>query len=162
MANYLKAIGKGLLKIFAKMGISTLASYRGAQIFEAVGVRQESSTSTSRRRRAASAGSASGAIAEEARRRHARAYPTTVEREEDLDVGGHYQWRRMGEPHLLDPKTIHDLQHAVRMENYELYKRYAHQIDDQSKNLFTIRGLLRFKNGASPYRSIKSSPSRTS
>ncbi|MEE8314852.1 MAG: glutamate synthase large subunit [Myxococcota bacterium] len=150
VANYLKAIGKGLLKIFAKMGISTLASYRGAQIFEAVGVRQEVVDKYFSETASRIGGVGLGTIAEEARRRHARAYPTTVEREEGLDVGGHYQWRQMGERHLLDPKTIHDLQHAVWTENYELYKRYADRIDNQSKNLFTIRGLLRFKKERDP------------
>ena len=91
VANYLKAIGKGLLKIFAKMGISTLASYRGAQIFEAVGVRQEVVDKYFSETASRIGGVGLGTIAEEARRRHARAYPTTVEREEGLDVGGHYQ-----------------------------------------------------------------------
>ena len=145
LQNYIKALGKGLLKIFAKMGISTLASYRGAQIFEAVGVRPDVVDEFFSETASRIGGVGLKTIAEEAGRRHERAYPVTVESESELDVGGQYQWRRNGERHLLDPKTIHTLQQATRTDDYELYKRYAQTINDQSKSLFTIRGMLRFK-----------------
>ena len=144
--NYIKALGKGLLKIFAKMGISTLASYRGAQIFEAVGVRRDVVDEFFSETASRIGGVGLKTIAEEAGRRHERAYPVTVtERERAGTWGGQYQWRRNGERHLLDPKTIHTLQQATRTDDYELYKRYAQTINDQSKSLFTIRGMLRFK-----------------
>ncbi|MCE2392236.1 MAG: glutamate synthase large subunit [Proteobacteria bacterium] len=149
-ANYVKAVGKGLLKVFAKMGISTLASYRGAQIIEAVGlsepVVEEFFTGTASR----IGGVTLATLAEEARRRHAYAYPDGNERNSDLDPGGDYQWRRDGERHLMNPSTIHKVQNAVRGENYALFKQYSREIDEQSRNLYTIRGLLRFKQGREP------------
>ncbi len=148
--NYIKATGKGLLKIFAKMGISTLASYRGAQIFEAVGVSRpvvdEFFTDTATR----IGGIDLETIAEEARRRHIYAYPATIDHEEELELGGQYQWRRDGERHLMNPTVIHKLQHALRQDNYSQYKEYAALINEQAKNLYTIRGLLRFKKDREP------------
>jgi glutamate synthase domain-containing protein 2/glutamate synthase domain-containing protein 1/glutamate synthase domain-containing protein 3 len=150
--NYRYAIGKGLLKIFAKMGISTLRSYRGAQIFEAVGVARstidEFFTGTSSR----IGGLDLEILAEECRRHHARAFPPEGEPlEHELEVGGHYQWRRHGgERHLFNPKTIHKLQQAVRSERYDVYREYARLVNDQSKEIYTIRGMLRFKPGSKP------------
>jgi glutamate synthase domain-containing protein 2/glutamate synthase domain-containing protein 1/glutamate synthase domain-containing protein 3 len=150
VANYVKAIGKGLLKIFAKMGISTLASYRGAQIYEAIGVQQDVIDEFFCETATRIGGIDLETIAEEARRRHEAAYPSGVQQETGLDVGGHYQWRRTGERHLLSPNRIHQLQQAVRTGDYETYKEYAKAINDQSKSLFTIRGLLRFKREHEP------------
>ena len=149
--NYIKALGKGLLKTFAKMGISTLASYRGAQIFEAVGVAQpvvdEFFTDTASR----IGGATLWTIAQEARMRHERAYPEHGERSNQLDVGGDYQWRQLGERHLLNPKSIHKLQNAARRNDYAEYQEFARLINDQSHGVYTIRGLLRFKkDGVQP------------
>jgi len=148
--NYVKAVGKGLLKIFAKMGISTLASYRGAQIFEAVGIAEpvvrEFFTGTATR----IGGVDLGVLAREALLRHQSAYPTTVAAERELELGGEYQWRRDGEKHLLNPSTIHRLQNAVRRNDVGQYREYAKAINDQSRDHYTIRGLLRFKAGAAP------------
>jgi len=148
--NYVKAVGKGLLKIFAKMGISTLASYRGAQIFEAVGIQdavvREFFTGTATR----IGGVSLGVLAREALMRHEAAYPTSVAAEHELELGGEYQWRRGGEKHLLNPTTIHRLQNAVRRNDVGQYREYAKAINDQSRDHYTIRGLLRFKPSAEP------------
>ncbi|HKC50964.1 MAG TPA: glutamate synthase-related protein, partial [Myxococcota bacterium] len=148
--NYVKAVGKGLLKIFAKMGISTLASYRGAQIFEAVGIQDsvvhEFFTGTATR----IGGVSLGVLAREALMRHGAAYPTTVAAERELELGGEYQWRRDAEKHLLNPATIHRLQNAVRRDDVGQYREYAKAINDQSRDRYTIRGLLRFKPAAAP------------
>ena len=142
--NYIKATGKGLLKIFAKMGISTLHSYRGGQIFEAVGISnsvvEEYFTGTASR----IGGVDLATIAREAELRHERAYPNEEGAEEELAVGGRYQWRRDGERHLLNPHTVHKLQRAVRTDSYAEYLEYAKLINDQSDEQYTIRGLLRF------------------
>src|SRR5258706_730483 len=148
--NYVKAVGKGLLKIFAKMGISTLASYRGAQIFEAVGIQdsvvREFFTGTATR----IGGVSLGVLAREALMRHGAAYPTTVAAERTPDLAGEYQWRRDAEKHLLNPATIHRLQNAVRRDDVGQYREYAKAINDQSRDRYTIRGLLRFKPAAAP------------
>ncbi len=151
VTNYTQAIGKGLLKIFAKMGISTLASYRGAQIYEAVGLSQpvvdEFFTDTTTR----IGGSDLWSIAEEARLRHEYAYPRNGQVNDQLDQGGEYQWRRGGERHLLNPQTIQTIQRATRNNDYEQYQEYAEMINDQSRELYTIRGMLRFKkDGRTP------------
>jgi len=151
-SNLIKGIGKGLLKIFAKMGISTLRSYQGAQIFEAVGIAQDVIDHYFARTPSRIGGITLGIIAEEARRRHADAFPSDpADTAKELDVGGEYQWRRHGgERHLFNPRTIHKLQHAVRSESYATYKEYANLVNDQSRELYTIRGLLRFKAGRTP------------
>jgi len=148
--SYVKAVGKGLLKIFAKMGISTLQSYRGAQIFEAVGVAetvvQEFFTDTATR----IGGIDLGVIAREALLRHERAYPKTVAAERDLELGGEYQWRQGGERHLMNPTVIHKLQSAVRRNEVGPYQEYARAINDQTRDRYTIRGMLRFKPDRAP------------
>ncbi|MBW2415025.1 MAG: glutamate synthase large subunit [Deltaproteobacteria bacterium] len=149
--NYIKAVGKGLLKIFAKMGISTLASYRGAQIFEAVGI-QESVVEryfTGTASRIGGVGLAT--LAREARMRHEQAYPANpVDARNELDPGGQYQWRRGAEAHLFNPTTIHRLQRAVRQNDYDTFKQYSRAVDDQARQQFTIRGLLRFVQDRTP------------
>ena len=150
--NYIAAAGKGILKIMSKMGISTVASYTGAQIFEAIGlgrdVVDEYFTGTVSRL----GGIGLDELAEEVRRRHARAYP--LRREEtahrDLDYGGEYQWRREGEFHLFNPRTVFKLQHATRSGQYRVFKEYTALVNEQSEHLATLRGLFRFRDDRRP------------
>ncbi|MCP5542522.1 MAG: glutamate synthase large subunit, partial [Akkermansiaceae bacterium] len=150
--NYLKGSIKGVVKTMAKMGISTVASYRGAQIFETIGLSTDLVnkffTGTSSR----CEGSDINHIAEEALLRHREAFPDRHIENEDraLDSGGMYQWRKDGEYHLFNPETIHLLQKAVRTGSYEVYKEYARKVNDQSENLSTLRGLMRFKSKRTP------------
>ena len=144
-ANLVKALGKGLLKIMSKMGVSTIASYTGAQIFEAIGLGDEviatCFTGTSSRL----GGVGFGVLAEEAARRAAVAAGGPGMAHRRLETGGEYQWRREGEPHLFSPETVFKLQHATRSRRYEIFKEYTALIDDQSARLHTLRGLLRIK-----------------
>ena len=148
--NYIKAAGKGVLKVMSKMGISTVASYRGAQVFEATGLDHdlvdEYFTGTVSRL----GGIGLDEIAEEVARRHTVAYaPRPTERaHRDLELGGEYQWRREGEYHLFNPETVFKLQHATRAKRYDVYKEYTNLVDDQSKRLATLRGLFTFREGA--------------
>ena len=150
--KYIKAIGKGILKVMSKMGISTVQSYRGAQIFEAVGIGEEVVdryfTGTASR----IGGIDLDTIAEEARQRHAEAYPAVeLGYKLMLDAGGRYLWRRNGEHHVFNPMSIARLQHAVRDNKYETYEEYAGHINDQTKKLGTLRGLFEFDvAGAEP------------
>ncbi|MFZ4668447.1 MAG: glutamate synthase large subunit [Microthrixaceae bacterium] len=150
--NYIKAAGKGVLKVMSKMGISTVASYTGAQIFEAIGlgdeVVDEYFTGTVSRL----GGVGLDELAEEVRRRHVRAYPMRAEEHahRDLDYGGDYQWRREGEYHLFNPKTVFKLQHATRTGQFDVFREYSSLVDDQSARLATLRGLFRFKDGERP------------
>jgi len=149
--NYIKAIGKGLLKVASKMGISTQQSYRGAQIFEAIGLNKpfvdEYFTWTPSRIQ----GVGLDAIATETLRRHEHAFPrTNVPQVLDLDVGGQYQWRRKGEVHIFSPEVIHKLQHSTEINSREEFKQFCRLIDDQQKQLLTLRGLLEFKPAATP------------
>ncbi len=144
-ANLRKALGKGLLKIMSKMGVSTVASYTGAQIFEAIGLGPEVievcfAGTTSRL-----SGVGFGELAEEIRLRagHAAGGPGLAFRR--LEGGGEYQWRRDGEPHLFSPEAVFKLQHATRSRRYEIFKEYTTLIDDQSRRLMTLRGLLRIR-----------------
>ncbi len=145
--NFLKATRKGLFKVISKMGISTIQSYCGAQIFEAVGLGdklvEKYFTATPSR----IGGIEIDTVAEEMIRRHRYAYPDYNIYDEMLDVGGDYAWRKDGEHHQLNPKTIAMIQHAVRTSDYKLYKQYAKVINDRETNLATIRGLLSFKTG---------------
>ena len=144
--NFVKAIEKGLLKIASKMGISTLQSYRGAQIFEAVGLNQETVDSFFTWTPSRIGGIGILAIEEEARQRHAQAYSEeNIEATLDLDIGGQYQWRRGGEYHMYNPDSIAKLQISARTDDFELYKEFADLIDEQDRQLSTIRGLLDFK-----------------
>jgi glutamate synthase (ferredoxin) len=144
--NYIKAIGKGLLKVMSKMGISTQHSYRGAQIFEAIGLNsalvQEFFTRTASRIE----GVGIEAIAEESLRRHEHAYPRNqVPQTLDLDVGGQYQWRRKGEAHIFSPEVIAKLQQSTRLNSREEFRGFCKLIDNQQRQLLTLRGLLDFK-----------------
>jgi glutamate synthase (ferredoxin) len=143
--NYTKAVTKGVIKIASKIGISTLQSYRGAQIFEAIGLNksvidQYFSWTASRIE-----GSDLEVIAQEAILRHSHGFPERPTANPTLDVGGEYQWRRDGEKHLLSPEAIHTLQKAVQLGDYQLYKKYAAEINEQNQQTFTLRGLLEFK-----------------
>ncbi|TQL64415.1 glutamate synthase large subunit [Rarobacter faecitabidus] len=152
VANLIKALGKGVLKVMSKMGISTIASYRGAQVFEAVGLSQavidEYFTSTTSRL----GGIGLETIAEETKARHLKAYPRSgnLAPHRALDMGGEYKWRREGEPHLFDPETVFRLQHATRTGRYDVFRQYTKKIDDQTKRLMTLRGLLEFKSDRPP------------
>jgi len=145
--NLIKSLGKGVLKVMSKMGISTIASYTGAQVFEAIGLSQELVdryfTGTTSRL----GGIDLDIIAKETIARHHIAYPPggEVPGSRRLPIGGEYQWRREGEPHLFDPETVFTLQHSTRAKRYDIFKRYTHKIDEQSKELMTLRGLFAFK-----------------
>jgi glutamate synthase (NADPH) large chain len=148
--NLVKALGKGVLKVMSKMGVSTVASYTGAQIFEAVGLSQDLVDRYFTGTVSKLGGVGLDVIADEVHRRHLRAYPSdgvpTAHR--TLEVGGEYQWRREGEPHLFDPETVFRLQHATRSQRYDVFKQYTHRVDEQSERLMTLRGLFAFKDAA--------------
>ncbi|MBD2257638.1 glutamate synthase large subunit [Pseudanabaena sp. FACHB-2040] len=143
--NYIKAATKGVIKIASKIGISTIQSYRGAQIFEAIGLNQTLIDRYFTWTASRIEGADLAVITQEAILRHAHAFPDREADSPTLDVGGSYQWRKEGERHLFSPETIHNLQKAVRTNSYELYKTYAALINDQDKHHFTLRGLLGFQ-----------------
>jgi len=145
--NLIKAYGKGVLKVMSKMGVSTVASYTGAQIFEALGLSQEVvdacfSGTTSRL-----GGVGFDVLAEETAQRHLRAYPRVENAHRRLEVGGEYQWRREGEPHLFNPETVFKLQHATRSRRYEIFKEYTGLVDSQAERLMTLRGMFKLREG---------------
>ncbi|NYE94120.1 glutamate synthase (NADPH/NADH) large chain [Psychromicrobium silvestre] len=150
--NLIKGLGKGVLKIMSKMGISTVASYCGAQTFEALGLAQDLVDEFFAGTRSQLGGIGLDVIATEVAARHAMAYPADgVEQpHRPLLGGGEYQWRREGEPHLFNPDTVFRLQHATRERRYDIFKNYTRAVDDQSENLMTLRGLLQFKQDARP------------
>jgi glutamate synthase (NADPH) large chain len=145
-ANLLKALGKGLLKIMSKMGVSTVASYTGAQIFEAIGLGPEvietCFAGTTSRLDGVSFDQLAGEISQ--RTGHATGAGAGMDFRR-LDTGGEYQWRREGEPHLFSPEAVFKLQHATRSRRYEIFKEYTTLVDDQSRRLMTLRGLLRIR-----------------
>ena len=149
--HLIKGLGKGVLKVMSKMGISTVASYTGAQTFEAVGLSQAVVDRYFTGTTSKLGGIELDTIAEEVARRHATAYPrggiSPTHRE--LPVGGEYQWRRSdlgAEPHLFDPETVFRLQHSTRNQRYDVFKQYTARVDEQSERLMTLRGLFRFKD----------------
>ena len=145
-ANLLKALGKGLLKIMSKMGVSTVASYTGAQIFEAIGLGPEVIETCFAGTTSRLSGVGFDALAAEIEQRTglALADPAGMDYRR-LATGGEYQWRRDGEPHLFNPETVFKLQHATRSRRYEIFKEYTSLVDDQSRRLMTLRGLLRIR-----------------
>lgn len=145
--TYNKAIGKGLLKIMSKIGISTLQSYQGAQIFEVLGLNKEVVEKCFRGSISRIQGIGFDGIAEEAMVRHRMAFPENGGQNPRLEVGGVYQWKRRGEAHLFSPQAIHLLQFATRTGDYKTYKKYAKLIDDQTEQALTLRGLLTFRRG---------------
>ncbi|WP_432478694.1 glutamate synthase large subunit [Nocardioides sp. GXQ0305] len=148
VANLVKALGKGVLKVMSKMGVSTVASYTGAQIFEAVGLSQALVDRYFTGTTSKLGGVDLDTIAEEVARRHATAYPRAgiAPSHRQLEVGGEYQWRREGEPHLFDPETVFRLQHSTRSGQYDVFKQYTQRVDEQSQRLMTLRGLFRFRD----------------
>ncbi len=149
VANLIKGLGKGVLKVMSKMGVSTVASYTGAQIFEVVGLSQSVVDKYFTGTTSKLGGIQLDTIAEEVARRHASAYPRggIAPAHRELQIGGEYQWRREGEPHLFDPETVFRLQHSTRTGSYEIFKQYTARVDEQSARLMTLRGLFRFKDG---------------
>ena len=144
--NYIKAIGKGLLKIFSKMGISTLQSYCGAQIFEAVGLDSELIDLYFCGTQTKIEGLSLEMLAEECLRRHRKAYsPFPFEGKNQLPSGSIHHYRKHGVPHLLAPLTIHHLQEACRHNDYEVYQKYAQKINEQGNEAITLRSLFKLK-----------------
>jgi glutamate synthase (NADPH/NADH) large chain len=148
--NLIKALGKGILKVMSKMGISTVASYRGAQVFEALGLSQELVDEYFTGTVSQLGGIGLDVIAAETAARHDSAYPTdgVILPHRKLKIGGEYQWRREGEPHLFDPDTVFRLQHATRERRYDIFKQYTARIDNQAERLMTLRGLFEFGGAA--------------
>jgi len=146
--NLIKALGKGVLKVMSKMGVSTLASYTGAQIFEAVGLSQAVVDAYFTGTTSKLGGIELDVIAEEVAQRHATAYPRdgVAAAHRELAIGGEYQWRREGEPHLFDPETVFRLQHATREGRYDIFQQYTQRVNEQSERLMTLRGLFKFKD----------------
>jgi glutamate synthase domain-containing protein 2 len=143
--NYIKASLKGIRKVMSKMGISTLQSYQGAQIFEAIGLNKRVIDKYFTWTASAIEGVGLEEIASEVAVRHHVAHEVAGLMNPELDPGGIYQWRRRGEYHMYNPETVASLQHAVRSANYKLFKNYSAKVNDNSKQLCTIRGLLEFK-----------------
>ncbi len=156
VANLIKSLGKGVLKVMSKMGISTISSYTGAQVFEAIGLSRDVVDEYFVGVTSKLGGVSLDLIAEETIARHHIAYPPggEVPGAKRLPIGGEYQWRREGEPHLFDPETVFALQHATRSKRYDVFKRYTNRVDDQSKRLMTLRGLFEFRTGLRPAISI--------
>ncbi|GAB3568253.1 glutamate synthase large subunit [Amycolatopsis endophytica] len=150
--NLIKALGKGVRKTMSKMGVSTVASYTGAQIFEALGLSQEVIDTCFTGTTSRLGGVGFDVLHEEVRQRHARAFPRDGFRanHRELAVGSDYQWRREGEPHLFNPHTVFKLQHSTRAGRYDVFKEYTSSVDEQSKKLFTLRGLFELKEGVRP------------
>ncbi|WP_435061663.1 glutamate synthase large subunit [Amycolatopsis thermoflava] len=150
--NLIKALGKGVRKTMSKMGVSTVASYTGAQIFEALGLSQEVIDTCFTGTTSRLGGVGFDVLHEEVRQRHARAFPRDGFRpnHRELEIGSDYQWRREGEPHLFNPHTVFKLQHSTRTGRYEVFKEYTNAVDEQSKKLFTLRGLFELKEGVRP------------
>jgi glutamate synthase domain-containing protein 2 len=143
--NYIKAVDKGLLKVMSKMGISTLQSYCGAQIFEAIGLSQTFIDKYFTHTTSRIGGVGIDVVAEEVAIRHARAFGRQPVRPQELEPGGEYQWRRDGEYHLFNPETVFKLQHATRTGQYTIFKEYTRAVDVQNQHRATLRGLFRFK-----------------
>jgi glutamate synthase (NADPH/NADH) large chain len=150
--NLIKSLGKGVLKVMSKMGISTIASYTGAQVFEAIGLSQEVVDEYFAGTTSRLGGVSLDVIAQETIARHHIAYPPggEVPGTKRLPIGGEYQWRREGEPHLFDPETVFTLQHSTRNKRYDVFKRYTDRVNEQSTRLMTLRGLFQFKDGVNP------------
>ncbi len=156
--NYLKAVAKSVVKTMAKMGISTIQSYRGAQIFEAIGLNHDVIDKYFTRTASQVEGVGIDVLAEEVRQRHAHAFPDRQANGETLETGGQYQWRRDGEYHLFNPETVHKLQTACRTNNFKVFQEYSQAVNEQSKHYCTLRGLFEFKddNSSIPIEEVES------
>ena len=149
--NVVYGLGKGVLKVMSKMGVSTVSSYTGAQIFECIGLAQDVIDAYFTGTSSKLGGVGLDVIAAEVAARHAVAYPTSgIVGPRLLEVGGEYQWRREGPEHLFDPETVFRLQHSTRTGRYDVFKQYTSRVDDQSERLMTLRGLFAFKDGERP------------
>jgi glutamate synthase (NADPH/NADH) large chain len=143
--NYIKALNKGVLKVISKMGISTIQSYRGAQIFEAVGLDRAFVDRYFTWTASRIGGVGLEVVAQEAVLRHRRAFPERPVGPPELDWGGEYQWRRDGEYHLFNPETVFKLQHATQSGQYRIFKEYTELVNVQNRNLCTLRGLFELR-----------------
>jgi glutamate synthase (ferredoxin) len=150
IANYIKAINKGVVKVISKMGISTIQSYCGAQIFEAIGLNEDFVDRYFTWTPSRIGGIGLDVIAEEVKLRHKQGFPDRQAHEQTLGEGGEYQWRREGELHLFSPETIHKLQYAVRSNSYKAFKEYSELVNNQSSRLCTLRGLMELKSTRPP------------
>jgi glutamate synthase (NADPH/NADH) large chain len=150
--NLIKSLGKGVLKIMSKMGISTVSSYSGAQCFEAIGLNADVVEKYFTGTISQLGGIGIEVLHQEIAARHASAYPVerAVNIHRNLDIGGEYQWRREGPPHLFNPETVFKLQHSTRAKRYDIFKQYTNAVDDQAERLMTLRGLFKFKEGVRP------------
>ncbi|MEY4348964.1 MAG: hypothetical protein RL719_261, partial [Actinomycetota bacterium] len=154
--NLIKGLGKGVLKIMSKMGISTVSSYSGAQVFEAIGLSKEFVDTYFTGTTSQLGGIGLEVIHQEIEARHKSAYP--IERATNphtaLETGGDYQWRRDGAPHLFNPETVFKLQHSTRNKRYDIFREYTKLVDDQAESLMTLRGLFKLREGVRPAISI--------
>ena len=150
--NLVKALGKGVLKVMSKMGVSTVASYRGAQIFEAIGISNEVIDKYFTGTTSRLGGVGLDVLAQEVSKRHDVAYPFTgiSPAHRQLAIGGEYQWRREGEPHLFDPETVFKLQHSTRTGQMDIFRSYTEKVNEQSKRLMTLRGLFELSKARKP------------
>ena len=148
--NYIYAVNSGLLKIFSKMGISTLQSYHGAQIFEILGIKKEVVNTYFAGAVSRIGGLGLDEIAKEALIKHGRIFGKSTRPDAVLPTGGNYKWRRKGEAHLFNPQTIHLLQNATRKNDYNTYKQYSKLVNEQTTQAYTIRGLFEFKYDRPP------------
>ena len=153
--NFIKAVNKGLIKTMSKMGISTVQSYRGAQIFEAIGLDKAFVDKYFTWTASRIGGIGIDVIAKEVSMRHHEAFPDRQAGQPDLEWGGEYQWRRDGEYHLFNPQTVFKLQHATRSGQYRIFKEYTKLVDDQSEHLATLRGLFEFKTSPIPIEEVE-------
>lgn len=146
--NYVKAASTGVIKVMSKMGISTVASYTGPHIFEAIGLSQQLVDEFFTGITSKLGGIGLAELAEECRRRQEMAFPDRPESLDyrSLDAGGEYKWRREGECHLFNSETVFKLQHATRSKRYDVFKEYTTMVDSQAERLATLRGLLKFRS----------------
>jgi glutamate synthase domain-containing protein 2/glutamate synthase domain-containing protein 1/glutamate synthase domain-containing protein 3 len=150
VTNYIKAINKGIVKVISKMGISTIQSYCGAQIFEAIGLNENLVDRYFTWTPSRIGGIGLDVIAEEVKLRHKQGFPDRQPHDQTLLDGGEYQWRREGELHLFSPETIHKLQYAVRSNSYQAFKEYSELVNNQSSRLCTLRGLMELRPARKP------------
>ncbi|MEX2353306.1 MAG: glutamate synthase central domain-containing protein, partial [Gammaproteobacteria bacterium] len=148
--NFIKAVNKGINKTMSKMGISTVQSYRGAQIFEAIGLNKDFIDSYFSWTASRIGGIGLDVVAQEAALRHHKAFPPRQVGSPDLEWGGEYQWRRDGEYHLFNPHTVFKLQHATSSGQYKIFKEYTGLVDNQNEHRATLRGLFEFKLARKP------------
>ncbi len=160
-ANFVKAASKGVIKVMSKMGISAIQSYRGAQVFEALGLRQDVVDHYFTWTPSRVGGIGLDVIAQEVLLRHRAAYPERANPDHVLPVGGIYKWRSGGEAHLFTPESIHALQKAVRQNSKSAFQSYSKLVNEQGRNLCTLRSLLEFKNNGGPIPLTEVEPAET-